>query len=441
MGNIFLNLYFLIILAIGYNSFKKIKGSSDFFVANREANVFQITGSLLATVLGSSAILGSVAFAYSSGWAGAWFLLCASIGLIALFPLIDYFEDFKGYNLPELMGNFYGKEVQTLSSIIIPIAWIGIIAAQIMGAAQIIGIFTDITYTTAVILSGLVFIIYTILGGQFSIIKTDCIQLIFILIGLILCYLFTRSTEIPYEIPKLINNKFSYGDLAVLILTYSSTFFVGPDIYSRIFCAKNNNVAKKSILLSIGILIPLAFILAGIGIHAAYKFPELGAGQAPLLHVADNILPKPISIFLYFGLLSAVISSADTCLLTASSIFTGIFTKNLENKSSIKFTRFFILIFGIFSILVALKLKFILSSLLLALSVYSGALIIPCFAGIIGYRANKKFVLTAIILGGLIALFGKIYGGNNSNYILIFAFFINTFILLIPKYLKKYITN
>lgn len=428
--NLFLNLYFLGILAIGYNSFKKIKDSSHFFVANKEANVFQVTGSLLATILGSSAVLGSVSFAYNSGWAGIWLLLCGALGLLALLPLIKKFEKFKGYNLPELLGSFYGEEIRILSSFIISIAWIGIVAAQIMGAAQIIGIFTSISYSNAVIISGVIFIIYTILGGQFSIIKTDCIQLLFILLGIIACFLFISNLDITYNAPNVFNEKFGYTDLFVLVLTYSSTFFVGPDIYSRIFCAKDSSVAKKSIIVSIIILIPLAFILAKIGIYAAGTFPNLASGQSPLLHVAANTLPKSVSLLLYFGLLSAVISSADTSLLTASSIFTEIFTKSLKNIKSIKLTRVFIGIFGLFSILVALKLKFILSSLLLALSVYSGALIIPCFAGILGYRFKKFYVLSAIIMGGAIALFGKIYGGANSNHILILAFCINAIILI-----------
>lgn len=431
--NLFLNLYFLGILAIGYNSFKKIKDTSHFFIANKEAGIFQVTGSLLATILGSSAILGNVAATYHIGWAGIWLLFCAAFGLFTLLPLLKKFEKFKGYNLPELLGSFYGEEVRILSSFIISIAWIGIVAAQIMGAAQIMEIMSSFSYFQSVIISGIIFIVYTILGGQLSIIKTDCFQLIFILLGIILCFLFLPNLETSNVVPQLINEKFNYLDLLILLLTYSSTFLVGPDIYSRIFCAKNTAVAKWSIIISIIILIPLAFILTKIGIFAAGAYPNLANGQSPLLHVAANTLPYPISLLLYFGLLSAIISTADTCLLTASSIFTEIFTKNLENIKSIKLTRVFIGLFGVFSILVALKLKFILSSLLLALSVYSGALIIPCFAGILGYRFKKTYVLSAIILGGSIALFGKIYGGNNSNYILILAFFINAIILITGK--------
>ncbi len=430
--------YFLIVIGIGIFSYNKASTNQSFFLANRDTGVFQLTGSLLATILGSSAILGTVTFAYSNGWSGVWFMLCAALGLTLLYPLIKYFENFRGYNLPELLGSFYGKEVKNLSSIIIPIAWIGIVAAQIIGAAQIITVLTDINYINAVVLSGVVFIIYTILGGQLSIIKTDLLQLIVLLISILLVYASTLSGPKNYEALGVISEKFTSFDLIIMILTYSSTYLVGPDIYSRIFCAKNRSVAKKSIILSVVILIPLAFILGSLGVYAANLYPNLDVAKvSPLLYMAKSSLPKSVSLILYFGLLSAVISSADTNLMTASSIFTQIFTKNLNHKSAIRITRIFILIFGIFSMIVAIKLKYILTSLLLALSVFSGAFIIPTLAGILGYRGKKIYTLSAIILGGGISFIGKVYGGEYSNIILVISFVINGLVLSLPYFRKK----
>ncbi|MGL5051614.1 MAG: sodium:solute symporter family protein [Fusobacteriaceae bacterium] len=443
--NIFiLYIYFLIVLVIGAISFKKSKNSLSFFLANKDAGVLQVTGTLLATVLGSTAILGSVAFSYSNGWAGAWFMLCAAFGLSLLYFFIPKFRNFKGYNLPQLLESFYGEEVKILSSIIIPIAWVGIVAAQIIGSAQIINIFAEMSYTSAVILSGTVFIIYTILGGQLSIIKTDFLQLIVIVLGILFTYFSIRIMSVNYEAPELINESFTKLDLFIMVMTYSSTFLVGPDIYSRIFCAKNEEVAKKSIILAVAFLIPLAFILASIGIHVSHLAPELDTVvNSPLLYLASTELSKPVSLLLYFGLLSAVISTADTSLMSGASIFAQIFTKNLESEKSIKITRIFIGVFGFFSILVALKLKFILTSLLLALSVFAGAFIFPTLAGLLGYRGKKEFTILAMILGGVIALLGKIYGNNsltsifNSNYIIIFAFLVNATILFLPKIIYK----
>jgi SSS family solute:Na+ symporter len=436
MNMMILGLYFIGILMIGGYSYKKIRGSKDFFIAGREAGVKEITGSLLATVLGSSAIIGSVNFSYSNGWAGAWFMLCASFGLMMLLPLIDRLEKYKSYNLPELMGEFYGSEVKKLASTIIPIAWIGIVAAQIMGAAKIVSILVDIDYGIAVIVSGVVFIIYTYICGQLSIIKTDMVQFLFIIVGVVLTFFFILNSGGELNGLSLLNEKFTSLDLFIMILTYSSTFLVGPDIYSRIFCAKDTKVAKTAIKLSILILIPLGFLLAAIGVYVSSNYGVDIVKGSVLMFLANKVLPLPIVILLYFGLLSAVISSADTTLLTASSTFTQVFIKDLREESAIKITRIFIIIFGIFSILVALKFLFILPTLLLALAVYSGAFIVPCLMGIFGYRCNKYYALGAIILGGSLALYGKLSGGTTGNLIIISSFVLNFLVMMAGKYKK-----
>lgn len=437
MNQLILSLYFFIVIFIGYSSYKNIGGSRDYFIAGKDAGVREITGSLLATVLGSSAIIGSINFSYANGWAGSWFMLCAAFGLLGLLPLVNKLNRYKSYNLPELMGEFYGNEVKNLSSIIIPIAWIGIVAAQIMGSAKIVSIFVNMNYSTAVIISGLVFIAYTFLGGQLSIIKTDFIQFIFIIVGVILCFIYTLKGGGSMKGMGMINEKFGSLDLFIMILTYSSTFLVGPDIYSRIFCARDEKTAKQAIKLSIIILIPLGFILAGIGVYVSSNYGVDIVKGSVLMFLADKVLPQPIVILLYFGLLSAVISSADTTLLTASSTFAQVFIKDLRHEKAIRLTRVFIIIFGLFSILVALKFTFILPTLLLALAVYSGAFIVPCLAGILGYRCEKIYAISGILFGGGLALYGKLMGGTAGNIIIISSFLVNFIILVTPKLKKK----
>lgn len=438
MKEIILFVYFFIAIFIGFNSYKKIKTNQDFFIAGKQAGVLQVSGSLLASILGSSAIIGSVNFSYLKGWAGSWLILCGAFGMILLYPLVNRIKNFKGFNLPEMLGTFYGRKVKIISSIIIPIAWTGIIASQIMGAAKIISILTKFNYTYGVIISGVVFIVYTLLGGQLSIIKTDFVQFLFIISGLILTYIYINPQPINITPLPIINYKFSYMDLLVMILSYSTTFIVGPDIYSRLFCAKDEKTMKKSILITVLVLLPLAFMLTKIGIYGNEFFPNADIGNSSiLLLIAKNKLPSFISITLYLALLSAVISSADTTLLTASSLFTQVFIKDLHDKKAIFYTRIFTIIFGAFSILIAIKMKYILSTLLSALAIYSGSFIIPTFAGLFGYRAKEKIVITAILSGGIVALFGKKYGGDIGNYISISAFLINGLILYIGKKISK----
>lgn len=437
MKLLLLGVYFLVVIIIGIYSSKSIKTNKDFFIAGKQAGVFQVAGSLLASVLGSSAILGSVNFAYSSGWAGAWLLVCASLGMALLYPLINRIKDFNGYNLPSMLGHFYGTEVQRISSLIIPIAWLGVIASQIIGAANIVNILTGISYEKGVILSGAVFIFYTIMGGQLSILKTDFVQLIFILVGVVITFFFVSSESITREVLPLVNYKFSYMDIFVMVLTYSTTFIVGPDIYSRLFCARDEKVMKHSVIITVVVLLPLAYMLTRIGIYGIELFGGKSLGSSSvLLLIADGYIPKFAAIILYFALLSAVISSADTTLLTASSLFTQVFIRDLNNKKAIFITRILIVVFGVLAILVAIKMKYILTTLLSALAIYSGSFIIPTFVGMFGFRVKEKVVILAIILGGIISLVGKKYGGDVGNLISISAFLVNGLTLYVGKKLE-----
>ena len=236
-------IYFVFILAIGVYSAFRIKKPADYYVAGKKAGLIPVSGSLLATILGGSAILGTIELSQKTGWAALWFLFCASLGLFLLRPISKYVKRYGNYTLPELLGTFYGKRAETISSLIIPMAWLGIVAAQIIAAAKIINGLDVLSYQNAAIVSGVIFIVYTLLGGQLSILKTDTLQAVLILLGLLAIFIFAlQSSGVQPEalrFNELFNASFSVIDLIILILTYSVTFVVGPDIYSRVFCAKN----------------------------------------------------------------------------------------------------------------------------------------------------------------------------------------------------------
>jgi SSS family solute:Na+ symporter len=73
---------------------------------------------------------------------------------------------------------------------------------------------------------------------------------------------------------------------------------------------------------------------------------------------------------------------------------------------------------------------------LFALTFFSGAFVIPVLAGLLNLNVNKQRVVTAIILGGLLALSGKIihdyYHETTGNFIIILTYFVNGFILFFP---------
>lgn len=445
---IIIALYIFLVIFLGILSSRKIKSNKDYYVAGNKGNLWQITGSLLATILGSSAVLGTADLALTQGWAACWLKFSAALGLLILIPLAQRVRRMGKYTLPQMIGDFYGKEAKMISSLIIAIAWIGIIAAQIIGAAKILNGFTGLDYSLGVWGCGLVIIFYTVIGGQISVLKTDLYQAFLILAGILVTALIIFFSEIlPAKGMTNLTFPFNEGfrpfDLLVLLLTYSTTFIAGPDIYSRIFCAESDSIAQKSIWLSALILVPFSLCITYIGVFASYKFPELNQHHgSALIPVMINTLPEWALGLLIAAMLSAVMSAASTTLLTSSMIISDLVSKGLHTQKSLWNTKIIMLIIGLLSILLSLKVTSIVQSLLIALSFYSGAFIIPILAGLFRFRTKRVRIIFAIVAGGFIALAGKIYslyGDRILGNIMIMSAFIINFLILFSSYPAKLI--
>lgn len=432
-------IYALVLFLIGIYSFLKIKSPFDYFLAGKKTGIWQISGSLLATILGGSAVMGTIGLAEAQSWASAWYILAASLGLFGLLPIVKRVYAKGKFTLPELIGQYYGETARKVTSVIIPVAWLGVVAAQIIAGAQILVSFFSLSYSSGVFLTGIIFILYTFIGGQVSVMKTDLFQSFFILVGVVVTALLIPSAKLP-ELPSFtacfpFNSHFSPFDLFILILTFSSTFVVGPDIYSRVFCSKNSKTAFQSVLVVAAILVPFGFLLAYVGIYAA-TFNSGIQNSSSLVNLANSLLPEWATGLLVAALISAVLSTAATTLLTASMILSELFHKDIDNRKSFQQTKLLIVVVGIFSMIISLKITSIVSSLLLALSFYSGAFIIPMIAALFNLKYNKRLGIAAMLVGGIFALSGKLlmtfHQVGTGSFILISGFVLNALLIFIP---------
>jgi len=428
---IILSAYLVLMAAIGVFSCFKIKNASDYYVSGRNGSWWQISGSLFATTIGGSAILGTIELSQKAGWAAVWFLGSAALGLFILAIIAPKVSRLGHYTLPEMIGLFYGKKAEHTATLMIPVAWLGIIAVQIIAGAKVLSGLSLMTYPQGAITCGGVFIFYTLLGGQKSILKTDFVQAIIIFAGLLILFFLKlknmREVSLPPALPTLFNDNFRFIDLLILLLTYSVTFIVGPDIYSRIFCARNEKTSRNSVILVAFLIVPVALILTFLGVTTP---PDGSASPEKqfILPGTSFLNPWQLGIIAVI-MLSAIMSSADTTLLSTSMILSELFTGNLDHKRSFSLTRLFILLCGVLSLWIAIRVTSILGALLLSLSFYSGAFILPVLAGIAGWKVNRSLAYTGMIAGGFTALTGKIsqevYHQTWGYWMIIAAFFVN----------------
>jgi len=426
MNSIMAGAFLLGMILVGVLSMKRIKGASSYFVADRKANTPAVTGSLLASIIGGSSTIGIAGLGYSKGLVGAWWMLVGAVGLIVLsLWFAGKVRSYEVYTLPEILRKQYGgNAVRIIASLLIAAAWLGIIAAQIIAAGKILSVLWPGQSMWLMIIAGSVFIIYTLLGGQYSILRTDLIQAILIIMGVVICAVagigaaggFSgMAAHLPssyFSFPT--NPNFGWTDLLTFLLFVGTVFLVGPDIYSRIFCSKDIQVARRSLVLTASIMIPTAFIITLAGIAARALLPGIQPESAlPTLII--QTIPTGLSGLVIIALLAAVMSSADTCLLTTSTIITSDILAPLfriDEKNLLGISRIFVIITGIASLVIALRLQGIIASLLLGYTIYSAGLVIPILLGFYTKRfgLNAAGAMTAIAGGGVSGLFLKLSG-------------------------------
>ena len=423
-GLIIISLYFSGMLAIGIVSRRKARGADDFFVAGRRSSSPLIIGSLLATIVGGSATIGMAGLGFKQGLTGAWWLLVGSIGLVFLgLFLAKKVRSLALYTLPELVEKQYERRMALATSILIVVAWIGIIAAQIIAAGQILSILGMGSPTIWMMIFAVIFVTYTILGGQHAIIRTDALQAVIILAGISggLALLLSRlggweglqSSLPPEQFAFPLSTQFDGTRLVTLLLLVGLTYVVGPDMYSRIFCAKDEKTAKTATLWTALLTIPLAFAITLIGMGAAALFPDISPEQAFPVVIKEIFSPVLGGIVLA-ALLCAVMSSADTTLLSASTILTvdiiERFRPSPSQREILPRSRWAIILLGICSLIVALALKGVISALLFAYTIYTSGVILPVIAGFFKDRlkVTPSGALAALIGGGSAGLLSQL---------------------------------
>jgi SSS family solute:Na+ symporter len=424
LGIIIVVVYFIAMIAIGLVSRRRARGADNFFVAGRSGSSLFITGSLLATIIGGSAIIVTSGLGFSRGLSGIWWLLVGSIGLAFLgIFLAKKVRQFGLYTLPELVEKQYNRWVALAGSILIVVAWIGVIGAQIIAAGNIMAVLGIGNPSLWMLVFTAVFVGYTILGGQHAILRTDTLQTVIIFAGIFgaLVLVFIRlggweglASALPAErLTFPLGPGFGGYELVNLLLLVGLTYVVGPDMYSRLFCARDAKTARKSVFWAAALIIPIALAITIIGMGASALFPNIAADQAfPM--VINEILPPVWGAIVLAALLCAFMSSADTCLMTASVILSvdilGRFKPSLEPRKILLFSRWGIVALGAASLVLALYLADIVTAILFAFTVYTAGLILPVLAGF--YRDRLKVTpagaLAAIIGGGGVALASKL---------------------------------
>lgn len=402
-------IYLIIFIAISLLDIKKVQSFNDYAVAGKSQTTFAVTMSLLATTIGASTTIGLCDTVYSIGFPGIWWLLFGAVGLILQsFILSEKVRDLDAATLPDLARIVSGRTAEMVIALIIVISWIGVIAGQLAAMSSLISFAFGKEGKVIPIIISVIIIVYTLAGGQLSVVRTDKIQFIFIMIGILVCfgYLYImhgyNNTEIFSNI-ELLNENYRPVNLLNQLFVIGGVYFIGPDIMSRNFISKNKKTARISALAAGLMLILFSVIITLIGMWCRHNIPASSMSGKALMYVI-TLIPKPLGIMLTLGLLSAILSSTDTCLINAA----GIFVKDILKRDNVSMVRIAVAGIGLLAILLTFcgdgDIMTLLSG---AYSVYTPGIIFPLTIAVLCYKKRnlrKGLWLTGVIAGGLFGI-------------------------------------
>jgi SSS family solute:Na+ symporter len=418
--------YLCAMLVVGWRS--RNQSAERYWVANRQSGTRRVTASLVATIFGASSTFGIIGLGYTRGLTGAWWSLVGAAALTLFgFTLAARVRELGVYTLPDILKRAYGNIVAVPASAIIVVAWCAVIAAQMIAGAWILNGVLNLSYTASLTLVAAVFVLYTFWGGQISVLKTDSWQLVLFGVGLVACLLLV-SVAAKSHLGSLsdiarrghlsfpVSDDFGWYDLLVYYpLIVGLPYLVGPDIYSRILCARDISVARRSALTGAMIIIPISFMLAALGVMLRGLYPGL-AQEAALPMAIRDLVPVGFTGLIAAGFLAAIMSSADTTLVSAATILSlniiGAHSEIPQARQLVS-TRVAVIGLGLVAWLIAGLQEGIIPSLLLAYTIFVGGVVFPTLGSFYqGWlRITPVGAMWAVIGGGTAAILGEIHDG------------------------------
>lgn len=420
--------YLLAMLGVGFYFMRKNNSTDDYYVGGRKLNSLHIGLSVVATDVGGGFSIGLGGLGFTMGLSGSWLLFTGLLGAwlsgVLLIPKVSDLARKKGFfSFPQFLGYVFDKRVALLAGVISAIGYIGFTSSQLLAGAKLASsTFGTLSLNQALLIMGIVAVCYTVLGGLKAVIYTDTVQWIVLMVGLIFVGLpfayvkiggmeAIRSTLDPSFLSL---TAISWQKIVNWMFTIIPIWFIGMTLYQRIYAAKDTKTAQKGwfiaglfeypLMAFIGVVLGMfARVALENGLLAGYDITNMDA-EMGLPVLLRTVLPVGFLGIVLSAYFSAIMSTADSCLMAASgNILTDVLKKH-KSKNGLRYSQILTLLIGILALLIALKMTSVLELMLHSYSFMVSGMFIPLLAGLFSKKPNSLAALMSMIIGGVSTL-------------------------------------
>ncbi|HCL90606.1 MAG TPA: sodium:solute symporter [Candidatus Atribacteria bacterium] len=387
---------------------KALSSFSQYAIGGGTFPLYLIFCTQFATIMGVGNFVGHAGKGYTIGLPHIAFILGEQGSKIVFALAFAALAGAFTYNtFTEMIDDLLVRDKVTralggvLASMIM-IAWVG---GQGKGFGMIFNIVTGASPIPIILFFSAVFILYTTLGGIYSVVWTDLLQGVLVLIFGTVFYIYAFS-PVHWSFAELGVRMAEVGKAElwsfsnVPAMTMVSKFVTGvigilaAQIYwQRCFSAKDGKTARNGLLFSGIIAIVMVMLTALVGMVILTMKPDLAGDQAMPWFML-NYVPVGISAMIFVLILAAGMSSADSNLNSAAILVVNDIIRplkpNATDKELVKYATIFTVVIGIFAALAAIYAKSIIDLFSKAYAMAGGGLVPLLVVGLLWKERSSE---------------------------------------------------
>lgn len=433
---IVMGLYVLGMLAIGAWGMRRSRSRGDYLLAGRRLGVFSYASAMSALILGGASTVGGVALGYEYGLSGAWLVTAIALGLAVLSAFFAKRLAKLGVStVTQMLELRYGGGSALFPGLIMLLYTFMLAVTSTLAYATVFHVVLGVDEWAGILIGGLIVLVYSNLGGMWSITLTDVIQLIITTIGLLLVLLpiSLAAAGGPQGMAERLEASFfspwSIGGATIVtyIVAFSLGMLIGQDIWQRLFTARTPRIALAGGLASSGYAIIYGLAGAVIGMAARVLLPELEDPDTAFAQITQMLAPAGVRGLVFAAALAAMMSTASGAIIACATVFTADLLPLLrggrgkaegdpyagegggKTGESLRAYRVSMLVFGAGVILVAMIADEVVTALTIAYNILVAGLFVPILGGILWRRATRTGAYAAMAAGTVAVLAGMLY--------------------------------
>ncbi len=426
-------LYMFGILSIGYYHYRRNASEDDYYVGGRNVKPTALGLSIVATDVGGGFSIGLGGVGFMMGLSGSWLLFTGFLG--AWLTAVFIIPRIKGPDLahrmlsyPDFLRFRYNGAVALVAAAISGIGYLMFTGSQIQAGATLASetVLQTVPFNlgwdpfqVSLLAMGFIIVVYTVMGGIKAVIYTDFVQWLILLFGLIFLAIPLAVREIggfavlrqslPPEFFSLRNIS------AVTFINWMAAivpiWLVGMTLYQRMYACKGVKEGRKAWYIAGVFEWPImAFMGVFLGMCARVLFPELTEAESEigLPRLINEVLPIGITGIVAAAYFSAIMSTADSCLVASSGNVVGdflrrYFLKDLPHRKMVRVSQGVTLVLGVIAVIYAWRLSTVIEGIFDAYNFLVAGLFVPTLGAFFWRRATSTAALSGMLTGSFIA--------------------------------------